>query len=172
MTDATNINTLHQLLDEDARRFSTAEAQLQHALPIWIIKADSIKLKNILQRYFDLVKLHIKNLDKFFEEQNMYFLDNQHTIMKAFIEDAEDRMNNCKDATVRDACILASVQLINHYKISAYGTAAAFANTIGLSKSAVLFHECEVNEKQIDDRLSQLAEHEINKHALTTSGMD
>jgi hypothetical protein len=32
---------------------------------------------------------------------------------------------------------------------------------------ARLFHEAEVNEKQIDDRLTQLAEHEINIKART-----
>ena len=31
-----------------------------------------------------------------------------------------------------------------------------------MEKFAGVFHEAEVNEKQIDDRLSQLAEHEIN----------
>ena len=60
---------------------------------------------------------------------------------------------------------MAVVQNINHFKISTYGTAAAFANTLGMSKTAVLFHECEINEKQIDDRLTQLAEFEINNEA-------
>ena len=50
----------------------------------------------------------------------------------------------------------------NHFKISTYGTAAAFANALNMEKQASVFHEAEVNEKQIDDRLSQLAEHEIN----------
>jgi len=34
-------------------------------------------------------------------------------------------------------------------------------------KAAELFHEAEANEKQIDDRLTQLAEHEINVKAKT-----
>jgi ferritin-like metal-binding protein YciE len=57
------------------------------------------------------------------------------------------------------------VQGINHFKISIYGTSAAFAKTLNLEKAAAMFHEMEVNEKQIDDRLSQLAEHEINGKA-------
>jgi ferritin-like metal-binding protein YciE len=81
------------------------------------------------------------------------------------IEEAEEKINNCTNPFLKDACMLSTVQNINHYKISTYGTAAAFANTLGKSKTAVLFHECEVNEKQIDDRLSQLAEFEINKKA-------
>ena len=36
-----------------------------------------------------------------------------------------------------------------------------------MEKQAAVFHEAEVKEKQIDDRLSQLAEHEINIKART-----
>jgi hypothetical protein len=34
-----------------------------------------------------------------------------------------------------------------------------------MEEAAVAFREAEINEKQIDDRLSQLAEHEINVNA-------
>jgi ferritin-like metal-binding protein YciE len=64
-----------------------------------------------------------------------------------------------------DACLLASIQGINHYKISLYGTAAAFVGKIGLESSAAIFHELEINEKSIDSSLSQMAEHEINNKA-------
>jgi ferritin-like metal-binding protein YciE len=87
--------------------------------------------------------------------------------MLAFIEDANEKLNNCADQQVIDACLLASIQGINHFKISLYGTAAAFAKELGMEKFASVFHEAEVNEKQIDDRLSQLAEHEINISAKT-----
>jgi len=82
--------------------------------------------------------------------------------MQAFIEEANEKQNTCTDAEVKDACLLACIQAINHFKISMYGTAAAFAKVLGMEKHAAVFHEAEVNEKQIDDRLSQLAEHEIN----------
>jgi ferritin-like metal-binding protein YciE len=85
--------------------------------------------------------------------------------MQAFIEDAKEKLENCTDAAIKDACLLASVQAINHFKISTYGTAAAFAKALGMEKSGIVFHEAEINEKQIDDRLSQLAEHEINVEA-------
>ena len=87
--------------------------------------------------------------------------------MRAFIEEVEEKLSNCSDSEVKDACLLASIQAINHFKISTYGTAAAFANALGMEKQAAIFHEVEVNEKQIDDRLSQLAEHEINIKAKT-----
>jgi len=39
------------------------------------------------------------------------------------------------------------------------------AKALNMEKPSLIFHEAEVNEKQIDDRLSQLAEFEINFNA-------
>jgi ferritin-like metal-binding protein YciE len=46
-----------------------------------------------------------------------------------------------------------------------YGTAASFANALDLKKVAKLFYAAEVSEKQIDKRLSELAEQEVNLRA-------
>ena len=161
------IATLHNLLDYDARKFTSAEVQLKNKLPEWINKAGSIKLKTVLQKYLLYVEEHIKKLEIFFEEENITSLSLTNRVMQAFIEDTEERLSVCSDIEIKDACLLASIQAINHLKISTYGTAAAFAKVVGTEQQAAVFHEAEVNEKQIDDRLTQLAEHEININART-----
>jgi ferritin-like metal-binding protein YciE len=165
MTIVHNIKTLHQLLDEECRNFSIAEKELHHAIPVFIAKSSSVKLKTILQKYYEQIKQHMKLLDSFFEEENITYLNTGNSIMHAFITDAEDKMSNCSEPMVRDACILASIQNINHYKIAAYGTSAAFTETLGMTKASYLFHQFESNEKLIDKRLSMLAIQEINKNA-------
>jgi ferritin-like metal-binding protein YciE len=161
------ISTLHNLLDYDARKFTSAEIQLRKSLPGWIEMATSIKLKMVLQKYADLVQEHVQKMESFIEEEQITSLSLDTRVMKAFIVEADEKLANCIDAEVKDACLLACIQAINHFKISAYGTAAAFANELGMEKPAAVFHEAEVNEKQIDDRLSQLAGHEINVKAKT-----
>jgi ferritin-like metal-binding protein YciE len=109
----------------------------------------------------------LDKLEPFVQGEEISSLSIYNRIMRAFIDDAEEKITHCADAEVKDACLLASVQLINHYKICAYGTAAAFANALNEKDQASVFHGAEINEKQIDDRLSQLAEHEINTRAKT-----
>ena len=168
MTDNNQtITTLHNLLDYDARKFTSAEIQLKNSLPGWINKAGSLKLKTVLQKYLDFVQQHVQKLEDFFEEEQISSLSLTNRVMQAFIEEADEKLSDCTDAEVKDACLLACIQAINHFKISTYGTAAAFANALGMEKQAAIFHEAEVNEKQIDDRLSQLAEYEINIKAKT-----
>ena len=156
------INTLHQLLDYDARKFAIAEIQLKSVLPEWINKTSSLQLKTVLQRYLDFVNRHIEKLEGFYKEEEISSLSISNKIMHAFIDEAEEKFTSCTGAPVKDASLLAGIQTINHYKITTYGTAAAFSLALGMDEQAGIFHEAEVNEKQIDDRLSQLAEHEIN----------
>lgn len=159
------IQTLHDLLNFQASKFSAAEMLLKNSLSDWIGKSGSMQLKTVLGKYSDLVQAHVNKLGNFIDAEKISVLDISDRIMKALVQEAEEQMSACQDTEVRDACLLACVQGINHFKISIYGTAAAFAKTLNLEKAAAMFHEMEVNEKQIDDRLSQLAEHEVNGKA-------
>lgn len=159
------ITALHNLLVYDAGKFNSAEMQLKNILPEWINKAGSLKLKTVLQKYLLFVEEHIQKLNNFFEEEKITSLSITNRVMQAYFEEAEEKFSICTDIEIKDACLLACIQVINHYKISIYGTAVAFANALEMGKYAALFHEAEANEKQIDSRLSQLAEFEINKKA-------
>jgi len=163
------IANLHHLLDYEASKFSSAEVLLKQSLPEWINQSNSLKLKAVLLKYQEIVQQHIEKMADFFEEEKFDSQSASNRVMHAFIEEAREKLSFCSDPDVRDAGLLASIQAINHFKISAYGTAAAFANTLEMSKEAGIFHEAEVNEKQIDDRLSQLAEHEINTKARASA---
>ncbi|MDE3212661.1 MAG: DUF892 family protein [Bacteroidota bacterium] len=166
MTEETlSITNIQDLLDYNARKFTSAEIQLKNKLPQWINVVSSVQLKTVLLRYMDFITNHVKELETFFQKESINSISVSNPVMKAFIEETEEKLSHCTDLEVKEACILACIQSINHFKISMYGTAAAFSNTIGLEDQAALFHKAEVNEKQIDDRLSQLAEHEINQKA-------
>lgn len=165
MENNNSITTLHQLLDYDLRKFIAAEVQLMNFLKEWIGKSGSLQLKTILYKYLDFVKQHVQKLETFIKEEdiNSYVISDR--VMKACVEDAGDKMKYCADAEVKDACLLASVQVIIHFKISVYGTAAAFAKAMHMEKTVRIFHEMEANEKHIDSDLTRLAETEINTKA-------
>jgi len=160
-----SIATLQQLLGYETGKYAAAEIELKENLPEWISQASSLQLKTVLQKYGGFVDQHIQSLEGLMQDEKIPSINLSDRVMKAFAEEVNEKMSFCKDTEVRDACLLGCIQVINHYKISVYGTAAAFARTLDLEKTAVAFHEMEVNEKHIDDRLSQLAEYEINKKA-------
>lgn len=161
------VSTLQQLLDYDTGKFTSAEIQLLRTLPRWMQLSNSLKLDAVLQKYQSYVQQHIEKLEGFIKEEGINALRLNNRVMQALVDETEEKLRDCADPEVRDACLLAAIQTINHYKISIYGTAAAFAHALGMDAYSALFREAEVNEKQIDDRLSQLAEHEINPRAKT-----
>ena len=160
-----SINTLHNLLDYNVSKFISAEVELKNSLPIWIREANSLQLKNILEKYLEFVSQHLKRIDEFIQEEQIGMLSVSNPIMLAFIKETDECLASCTNAAVKDACLLAYIQEINHYKICFYGTGAAFSTLLELEKSATMFREAEVNEKHIDDHVSQLAMYEINKKA-------
>lgn len=156
------ISNLHQLLDYDARKFTAAEIQLKNSLVEWVSIAGSIQLKTVLQKYLDLVQQHVLSMEVFFEDEQIDSMSISNGVMHAYIFETNEKLSYCTEAAIKDASLLACIQSINHFKISAYGTAAAFANELGMESHAAIFHKAEINEKQIDDRLTQLAAFEIN----------
>lgn len=156
------INTIHNLIDYEIAKFLSAEVELKNSLTKWVDEASSFQLKTTLQKYIDFVKQHIKAIEDFITEEQISMVSISDPVMLAFTHQTNESLSLCSNADIKDACLLACIQGINHYKISTYGTASAFADLLELGKYAVIFHEAEVNEKHIDDRLSQLAKYEIN----------
>ncbi len=165
------IATLQQLLHYNAGTFTSAEVQLKKSLAHWIYTAESVQLKIVLQKYLDFLDQQVQKMEQFFEEEQIHSASLNNRLMQVFIEETDNALLLCSDAEVKDACLLACIQGINHYKISTYGTAAAFANALGMEKQAAIFHEAEIKEKQMDDRLSQLAEYEVNNKAKTPASL-
>jgi ferritin-like metal-binding protein YciE len=156
------IYTLNDLLLEDAKIMINGEKELKLALAEWISIATSLKLKNILHYYHHFVDHHIENIEFCFPNGKTNGGIHADLVMKILIQTTKDKIGKCSDAEVKDACLLASVQKIIHVKICLYGTATAFAKALEIEKYVTLFKEAENNEKQIDQKLSLLAEKEIN----------
>lgn len=163
--EKTTVKTLQNLLDYEARNFISAEVQLKKIIPVWIARCNSLQLKTVLQTYLGFVENNLEDIETFIGEEGINSVTLHNKVMEAYIEEAGEKLKICEGSAVKAACLLSSVQKINHFKISAYGTAAAFSNAIGLTKAAGIFHKAESHEKQIDEKLSAVAEHEINIEA-------
>ncbi len=69
------------------------------------------------------------------------------------------------EGAVMDAALIGAAQRVEHYEIAAYGTARAFAETLGESDHVSLLEATLAEEKETDDKLTQLAG-QINQQAL------
>lgn len=161
-----NISCLRQLLAEDSSRLISGEVHLKSSIIEWMKKDTTLLLHNLMHRYLDKIEMHKQMLEKFCHEEQLTSISANNRVISAFIEEVNEKLARCTCQQVRDACLLAGMQAINHFKISAYGTAAAFATAIGLDRAGENFYQAEKDEQEIDKALSHLARHDINVKAL------
>ena len=157
---------LHDLLDHDIMQYNAAEVHLKSAVKKWLQQASVLSLKTVLQEYLATIESHLLYLKDYTLSTALSSLPSSNRVMKALITETEEKLKKCGDREITDACLVASIQEINHIKISQYGTAAAFSRELQNEKAASLFHMFEVNEKKIDKKLNKIAKKDINNRAL------
>lgn len=166
METSKNIDCLRKLLDEDINRLMSAEAQLKSNLVGWISKDCTLPLRTLVYRYIEMIERHLEVINTFCQTEQLQSIISNNRIMIAMTTELGEKLKTCSCPPVKDACLLAGIQTINHFKISAYGTAAAFAEAIGLKDMAGIFRQAEEDEKKIDEELSHLAANDVNPKAL------
>lgn len=159
-----SIVSLNDLLALDASRIMQGEKELIQALPAWINRVTSSQLRDILTQYQGYIDHHAEEMTNYFIKQPATSIG-KNRVMRALIDDTNEKLRRCADAEIYDACLLAAVQEINHYKISIYGTVTAFFNELGQRDTAGIFLRAEKDEKRIDEQLTLQAHSEINELA-------
>jgi len=85
--------------------------------------------------------------------------------MVGLIKEAEEIMKSCEDGVMRDAGIIAAGQKVEHYEIASYGTLRQFAETLGLNEAVELLQTTLDEEKNADEKLTEVAVSAINIQA-------
>ena len=169
--------SLRDLLQHEIDDLYSAEEQIIAALPKMIEKASDRELKKALSDHLKITRAQKDRLDKVkaalgekSEETKGFFqkLFGSTTKCKGtegLIEEGEKMMSEDMDPTVMDAAIIASAQKIEHYEISGYGTARAYARELGLTNVQKLLEATLAEEYEADDSLTVLALNKVNVEA-------
>jgi len=87
--------------------------------------------------------------------------------MKGLVEEAKHHVleHDFTDMAAKDASIIAQSQRMTHYAIAGYGTAAAFATSLGYKKDAKMLQKCLDKTYGGDRKMTKLATSGINRKA-------
>lgn len=88
--------------------------------------------------------------------------------MEGLVKEAEAHaiQADIADNDVRDAAIITQYQRMAHYGMAGYGTAAAFAERLGLKEDAQVLRKCLDETKSGDVRMTGIAVGGVNKQAV------
>lgn len=172
---------LKDLLKHEILDLYSAEEQIIEGLPKMIDKASDAELKEALNNHLQVTMTHKERLDEIKKvlldedtntEDNGFFSNlfggvNSVTCKgtEGLINEAEKMMGEDMTTEVMDAAIIAAAQKIEHYEISGYGTARAYAQELGLDYVASLLMQTLNEEYEADDALTELAVGQLNIEA-------
>lgn len=165
------LESLRDLFIDQLKDIYSAETQVTKALPKMAKKASSTELQNAFRMHLDQTQNQIKRLDEIFSNLGKNPKGKKCKGMQGLLEEGDELMGEDADPDVKDAGLIAAAQRVEHYEISAYGTARAYARTLGDDKAASLLDQTLQEESQTDEKLNQLAEGQINIRAKEKGGM-
>jgi ferritin-like metal-binding protein YciE len=171
------MNSLSNLLAHEIVDLYSAEEQIIEALPKMIEKAQNQELKKALKEHLKVTEQQKKRLEKVHKlikqedgSSEEELGDTECKGMKGLIEEGKKAMEEEMEPDVMDAAIIASAQKIEHYEISGYGTARAFAREVGMSEVEKLLQQTLDEEYLADDLLTELAVGQVNDEAEEEEG--
>lgn len=158
-------SNLRDALVDEIKDIYNAEKQLIKALPKMAKGATSEELREAFESHLEETENQIARLERVFELLDEKPRGKHCAGMAGIIEEGNDTLQEDMEDAVMDACLIAGAQRVEHYEISAYGTAIAWAEALELTEVAEVLNESLAEEKAADEKLSALAESGINEAA-------
>lgn len=160
-----DIKTFDDLFVHTLRDIYYAENQILKALPTMIDNASDPTLKQGFEKHFKETQGQVQRLEKVFELHGVNVAGVDCPAIDGIIEEAEDVAGEVEDKNVLDAALIAAGQAVEHYEITRYGTLIAWAEQLGRNDCASLLRQNLEEEKATDQKLTSLAESNLNRKA-------
>lgn len=162
----TEFNSLDELFLHQLKDLYDAEHRITDALPKMAEKASHASLKNAFQHHLQETERQIERLEMIFEQVGQEAERVKCNAMVGLIAEGDEVLGAKGDADVLDAALIAAAQRVEHYEISGYGTARAFALRLGNRYAAELLQESLDEESAADEKLTMIAERSVNPSAV------
>jgi ferritin-like metal-binding protein YciE len=153
------LKSLEELFVRECQQLYSCEQQITEALPKMIRKASSRQLKSSFELHLRQTEDHIKRLDKIFDDLEDYDPEESpYKGMEGVIREGQEILKAKEDPETLDAALIAVAQKLEHFEIAGYGTARTYAELLGRKYWVRLLQETLNEEKETDQKLSELAE--------------
>jgi ferritin-like metal-binding protein YciE len=135
----------------------SAETQLIEALPAMAEAASDRKLEQALTAHLEQTVRHLQRLEEIIAASPSPVPDARSEAMRGLIDEGARIIQAEGPPEVKDVALIAAAQRIEHYEISAYGTARALADQLDQRDARQILGETLEEESQADELLTKLA---------------
>src|SRR6201987_3684655 len=155
---------LKQLYIDELKDLYSAENQLVKALPKMAKASSSDELRQGFEEHLEQTRGHVQRLEEIFNALGENPKGKKCAGMEGLVKEGGEVMEEDFEGALMDAALIGAAQRVEHYEIAAYGTASEFAKILGESEHVRLLEETLQEEKETDEKLTELAK-EINPQA-------
>jgi ferritin-like metal-binding protein YciE len=166
------MNTLSDLFEQELRDLYDAEKQIVKALPKIIKAVTDERLRETLSLHLDETREQVMRLEHVFKTIGAKARGRHCSGMEGILQEGSDLLKEDGADAVLDAAFIAACQRVEHYEMTAYGTLMAWAKLLGNTEALNLLKTTEQEEKAADQKLSKLAESEVNREAAECETAD
>lgn len=157
---------LEKLFTDSLKDIYWAEKHLTKTLPKMKKKATTTELKSAIEEHLTQTEEHVKRLEQVFEICGKKAQAKKCDAMEGLSKEGDSVVEETEDGSMtRDAGIIMAAQKVEHYEIATYGSLVQFAKTLGMDKAAEILHKTLDEEKQADEKLTEIAEWHVNQGA-------
>jgi len=160
-----SVKTLNDLFVETLKDLYYVEKKLVKTLPKMSEKATSPELRQAMEDHLRETETHVQRLEQVFELLGQRASAKTCEALEGLIREADETTGEIEDQQTLDAALISSAQTVEHYEIARYGTLACWAAEIGNTEVAELLEQTLEEEKAADEKLSVIAEDQINQRA-------
>lgn len=162
---AKRAKVLKDLFHDTLKDIYFAENKILKTLPKMAKAAQSAELKKAFQEHEKQTEGHVKRLDQVFRIIGEKPKGKTCEAINGITDEGAEIMKEYKKSPALDAGLLAAAQAVEHYEISRYGTLRTWAEELGHSEAASLLGETLTEEKETDEKLTEIAETAVNAEA-------
>ncbi len=157
-------DSLRQLYVDELKDLYSAETQLVKALPKMAKASSNSELRQAFEEHLRQTSEQVSRLEQIFERLDEKPTGKKCLGMEGLVKEGAETMQEKYGEAVMDAAIIGAAQRVEHYEIAGYGTVKAIAEILGENEHVSLIEQTLEEEKQADEKLTQLAE-DINSQA-------
>ncbi len=159
------MQSLEDVLTDELKDIYSAENQILKALPKMAKASTNGELRDAFQQHLEQTRTHAQRIEQICQELNITPKGKKCVGMQGVIAEGAEVLDADGSEDAKEAALIGAAQRVEHYEIAAYGTARTHAKQLGHDNAANLLEQTLQEERQTDDRLTNIAENQVNPGA-------
>lgn len=152
------MSTLRETFLDELGDVYDAEKQILKALPKMAQAAEHEDLRRAFEEHLEQTEAQVERLEQVFEVIGEEPKTKGCKAMEGILKEGDELIKQHQG----DAALICAAQKVEHYEIASYGSLHSWARLIGEEEAGDLLEETLDEERDTDERLTEVAETVIN----------